>query len=51
MCKIYEVMIYDLTECNKSRTLVRTYVRLVKQVVHTIFFQRTLTYVNESSIA
>ena len=28
-----------------------TYLRLVKQVVHTIFFQRTLTYVKESSIA
>ena len=30
---------------------VSTYVRLVKQVVDTIFFQRTLTYVKESSIA
>ena len=28
-----------------------TYLRLVKQVVHAIFFQRTLTYVKESSIA
>ena len=28
-----------------------TYVSLVKQVVHTIFFQCTLTYVKESSIA
>ena len=27
------------------------YVHLVKQVVHTIFFQRNLTYVKESSIA
>ena len=28
-----------------------TYVHLVKQVIHTIFFQHTLTYVRESSIA
>ena len=41
----------DLGPRVQQITYTSTYVRLVKQVVHTFFFQRTLTYVRDSSIA
>ena len=42
---------YGLGSRVQQITYASTYVCLVKQVVHTIFFRHILTYVKESSIA
>ena len=62
-CSIVHIILLQLINLKKSLewffatfhrvqqiTYASTYIRLVKQVVHTIFFQCTLTYVKESSI-
>ena len=50
----YKNTIENKIECKprvQQITYASTYVRLVKQVVQTMFFQHTLTYIKESSIA